>query len=141
MKRISVVRKASAASALAVMFAMAGGTASAATAASTPVWPCHYPWCAPSDALGYIEANPSLIVRTAPCLTESQCGFVRTLPYGKQVAIRCYERGDWVSGWGGTTNVWDLLIDDASGGDGFYGWASDAWINTGGDTSTMVSAC
>ena len=26
-------------------------------------------------------------------------------------------------------------------GDGFLGYASDAWINTGGDTSTMVKPC
>lgn len=115
------------------------GTAHAATA-GTPVWPCPYSWCLPSDALGIIEANPSLNVRTAPCL-ESQCGVVLTLPFGKQVAVSCYELGDTVTGWGGTTNVWDLLINDAAGGDGFYGWASDAWINTGGDTSTMVPAC
>jgi hypothetical protein len=136
---VKVTRVVLVAVAAAAAIAAVPATSQAAMAQGTPVWPCHFSWCLPSDALGYVEASPTLNLRTAPCLNTNQCGIVGSLPYGDEVAIRCYERGDSVTGWGGTTNVWDLILNP--NGDGFLGWASDAWIDTGGDTSTMVTQC
>jgi hypothetical protein len=113
------------------------GVANAATA-NANAWPCTQPYCVRGDILGYVEANPSLNLRSAPCAT-SACAIAGHLPFGAQVAIRCYTLGDWVNGWGGYTNEWDLIINPHA--DGYLGWASDAWINTGGDTAKMVEKC
>jgi hypothetical protein len=112
-------------------------SAAHATRATSSGWPCTWFNCVKGDIFGYVEASPSLNVRTAPC-ASSACGVSSQLPYGTQVAIRCYTRGDTVTGWGGTTNEWDLILDH---GEGFLGWVSDAWINTGGDTATLVAEC
>ncbi|MGW7403525.1 SH3 domain-containing protein [Streptomyces sp. NPDC054833] len=50
---------------------------------------------------------------------------VRVLPEGAKVAIYCQSPGTWVSGYYGTTNIWDSI---ASGE-----YVSDAYVNTGSD--------
>src|SRR5947209_1093001 len=86
------------------------GLADTTAAQAAPArWPCTRPNCTTGDILGYVMANPSVNVRTAPCASSSVCGVVGHIPYNTQVAIRCYERGDTVTGWGGTTNEWDLV--------------------------------
>ena len=126
--------RAAAASVLALgAFALPVGSANASTT------PCTAPWCTKGDIYGTVMAQPALNLRTAPCVDSSKCGIVGSRPYGTVLAIYCYLRGDWVTGWGGTTNVWDLIIHP--GGDGWDGYASDAWINTGADASTQVPQC
>ena len=67
-----------------------------------------------------------------------------TLGYGAKIVVACWETGTsitstWPDGESYSTNVWDALIDSTNLPTGMY--VSDAWINTGGDTSTMVPAC
>ncbi|MFE7318222.1 SH3 domain-containing protein [Streptomyces sp. NPDC057555] len=54
---------------------------------------------------------------------------VRQLPVGAQITIRCQQRGEWVTGPCGTTNIWDSI------GPGQY--VSDAYVRTG--SSGMVA--
>ena len=134
---VAALPMASAAVAVPAASATLAAPAVHATLAASSGWPCTWTNCIKGDIVGYVEASPSLNVRTAPC-ASSACGVTTRLPYGTQVAIRCYTPGDMVVGWGGRTNVWDLILDHS---DGFLGWVSDAWINTGGATAGMVARC
>lgn len=91
---------------------------------------------------GTVEASPTLNIRTGPGTGYSIAG---TAAYGSSLNIVCYNTGTtvsatWPDGSTWTTAVWDGLRNNSTGG--FSGnYVSDAWMNTGGDTSTMVPHC
>jgi surface antigen len=95
-----------------------------------------------SYATGVVEANPTLSVRTGPGTGYSTSG---TVAYRSSVNISCYNTGTsvaatWPDGSTWTTGIWDGLRDNSTGKfNGHY--VSDAWINTGGDTSKLVPHC
>lgn len=83
---------------------------------------------------GTVEAQPTLNVRSGPGTGYSIVG---TVSYNSVIAIGCYNTGTtvtatWPNGSTWTTAVWDHIGS---------GYVSDAWVNTGGDTSTMVPHC
>jgi surface antigen len=90
---------------------------------------------------GTVKANP-LNVRSGPGTGYSVVG---SLAYGARVNISCYNTGTtvtatWPDGSTWTTNVWDGLRNNSTGR--FNGtYVSDAWMDTGGDTSKMVPHC
>jgi surface antigen len=89
---------------------------------------------------GKVEASPTLNVRSGPGPDHPVVG---TVPYGGSVGISCWTRGapvtaTWQDGSTWTTDVWDRLAESINGG---AGYVSDAWINTGGDTSKQTSSC
>jgi uncharacterized protein YraI len=75
-------------------------------------------------ALRYYSVAPGLRlnVRSGP---GTSYNIVRVLPEGAKVAIYCQSPGTWVSGYYGTTNIWDN-IDNGE-------YVSDAYVNTGSD--------
>jgi surface antigen len=91
---------------------------------------------------GVVEANPTLNIRSGPGTGYSTVG---AIAYRASVTISCYNTGTtvtatWSDGSTWTTDVWDGLRDNATGK--FNGtYVSDAWINTGGDTSHQVPHC
>ncbi|MEU9243075.1 SH3 domain-containing protein [Streptomyces sp. NPDC048385] len=82
------------------------GTASVAAAVST------YP----------VAPGVSLYVRSGPGTSYS---ITRTLPENTKVPIFCQTPGTSVSGYYGTSNIWDN-IDNGE-------FVSDAYVNTGSD--------
>ena len=64
------------------------------------------------------------------------------IPYGSQVHITCTWLNDSVTGPWGSTDVWDgidyyVTPDNVTHDVGPDNLVSDAWVNTGGDTSQM----
>jgi hypothetical protein len=55
------------------------------------------------------------------------------------VTISCWLPGDTVTGWGGTSDAWDLIVSPQVNGQD--GWAADVWINTGADIRTQIKEC
>jgi uncharacterized protein YraI len=118
-----------------------GVTAALATAAvATPAQ------AAETFITGTVEAGLGLNVHSgSPTGTV-----VDTMPGGSKVTIYCWTTGPTVTAtWGGstwTTNIWDT-VDGYTTPSGqtyaFVGgtrvYASDAWINTGGDTSKLIT--
>lgn len=89
---------------------------------------------------GTVEASPTLSVRSGPGTDHPVIG---TVAFGDSVAIHCWARGTsvsatWPDGSTFTTDVWDRLEQQVGG---TTGYVSDAWVNTGGDTSKQTSAC
>ncbi|MFG3057463.1 SH3 domain-containing protein [Streptomyces sp. NPDC048231] len=82
------------------------------------------PASATADALRYYPVAPGvqLNVRSGPGMGYS---VVRQLPAGAKVAIFCQSPGTTVSGYYGTSNIWDN-IDSGE-------YVSDAYVNTGSD--------
>ncbi|MFD5759618.1 peptidase [Streptomyces sp. NPDC127044] len=93
-----------------IEIAGAGDTAAAAplSAESTRTYPV---------APGY-----SLNVRSGP---GTHYSVVRTLPAGSSVPIYCQCPGESVSGYYGTTNIWDNIANGQ--------FVSDAYVKTGSD--------
>ncbi|KAF5995669.1 MULTISPECIES: peptidase [Streptomyces] len=93
-----------------IEIAGAGETAAAAplSAESTRTYPV---------APGY-----SLNVRSGP---GTHYSVVRTLPAGSSVPIYCQCPGESVSGYYGTTNIWDNIANGQ--------FVSDAYVKTGSD--------
>ena len=97
----------------------------------------------PGYIQGTVEAQPDLTVRSGPGTDYPSLGY--SVPYGALIYIACYNTGatvsaTWPDGSTFNTNVWDGLWDGSVGG--FNGaYVSDAWVNTGGDTATMVPHC
>ncbi|MEV0180707.1 SH3 domain-containing protein [Streptomyces sp. NPDC050625] len=79
---------------------------------------------AAAASLRYYSVAPGLRlnVRSGP---GTSYNIVRVLPEGAKVAIYCQSPGTWVSGYYGTTNIWDN-IDNGE-------YVSDAYVNTGSD--------
>lgn len=75
-------------------------------------------------AVRYYSVAPGvrLNVRSGP---GTGYRIVRVLPEGAQVPIYCQTRGTTVSGYYGTSDIWDDI------GSGEY--ASDAYVHTGSD--------
>ena len=93
-----------------------------------------------SGLTGVVEASPTLNVRSGPGTDHPVVGTIR---YGDQVGISCWTKGaqvtaTWQDGSTWTTEVWDRLDQNFGGA---AGYVSDAWINTGGDTSKQASSC
>lgn len=91
---------------------------------------------------GTVKATPNLNVRSGPGTGYSITGTVNS---GTRINISCYNRGTtvtatWPDGSTWTTNVWDGLRNNSTGTFGGT-YVSDAWVDTGGDTSTMVPHC
>jgi hypothetical protein len=91
-----------------------------------------------SSQSGTVMASPSVNVRSAPC-TETGCTIDGQLAYGTRVTISCWLPGDTVTGWGGTSDAWDLIVSPQVNGQD--GWAADVWINTGADIRTQIKEC
>jgi surface antigen len=95
-----------------------------------------------ANITGTVESSPSLNRRGGPGTGYNIHG---TVSYGSHITIACFEWGNsvtatWPDGEKYSTTVWDALTDTSAGGaNGLY--VSDAWVNTGGDTSTMVPEC
>jgi hypothetical protein len=96
---------------------------------------------------GTVAANPTLNVRTASGSGNVGTGSViGTIPNGSTVRIGCTYPGPSVTGPWGSTSVWDAIFgytDPGGTWHGLSGWAfvADAWINSGGDTSSFVISC
>lgn len=86
---------------------------------------------ADAASLRYYDTAPGirLNVRSGP---GTQYGIVRVLPEGAKVPIFCQTPGTTVSGYYGTSNIWDN-IDDGE-------FVSDAYVNTGSD-GYVASRC
>ncbi|MFR9795256.1 SH3 domain-containing protein [Streptomyces sp. MS06] len=69
-----------------------------------------------------IAPGVRLNVRSGP---GTQYGIVRVLPEGSRVLVYCQTPGTWVSGYYGTSNIWDNI----SNGE----FVSDAYVYTGSD--------
>ncbi|MFE2886164.1 SH3 domain-containing protein [Streptomyces sp. NPDC059272] len=89
------------------------GTAEAVTTAATATTALHYYSIAPGTRVN---------VRSGPGTGYT---IVRVLAEGSQVPIYCQTPGTTVSGYYGTTNIWDN-IDNGE-------YISDAYVNTGSD--------
>jgi uncharacterized protein YraI len=68
-----------------------------------------------------VAPGARLNVRSGPGTGYS---IVRVLPEGASVPIYCQAPGTTVSGYYGTSNIWDNVGD---------GYVSDAYVNTGSD--------
>jgi uncharacterized protein YraI len=79
----------------------------------------------------YYDVAPGvqLNVRSGP---GTQYAIVRILPAGAKVPIYCQTPGTTVSGYYGTSNIWDN-IDDGE-------FVSDTYVNTGSD-GYIASRC
>ncbi|MEU6139852.1 SH3 domain-containing protein [Streptomyces sp. NPDC047081] len=91
------------------------GSAATASAATVQVYP--------------IAPGVQLNVRSGPGTNYT---IVRVLPTGSKVPIFCQAPGTTVSGYYGTSNIWDN-IDDGE-------YVSDAYVNTGSD-GYVASRC
>lgn len=82
-------------------------------------------------SLRYYDVAPGarLNVRSGP---GTQYGIVRELPVGAKVAIFCQTPGTTVSGYYGTSNIWDN-VDNGE-------FVADAYVNTGSD-GYVASRC
>ncbi|MFE5140962.1 SH3 domain-containing protein [Streptomyces fagopyri] len=69
-----------------------------------------------------IAPGSSLNVRSGP---GTHYSVVRTLPAGSSVPIYCQCPGETVSGYYGTTNIWDNIANGQ--------FVSDAYVKTGSD--------
>ncbi|MFE4551210.1 MULTISPECIES: SH3 domain-containing protein [unclassified Streptomyces] len=69
-----------------------------------------------------IAPGTSLNVRSGP---GTHYPIVRTLPAGSSVPIYCQCPGETVSGYYGTTNIWDNIANGQ--------FVSDAYVKTGSD--------
>ncbi len=76
-----------------------------------------------------IAPGISVNVRTGPGTTYT---IVRVLPEGSKVPIYCQTPGTTVSGYYGTSNIWDNI----SNGE----YIADAYVNTGSD-GYVASRC
>ncbi|MDV9174191.1 SH3 domain-containing protein [Streptomyces sp. W16] len=76
-----------------------------------------------------IAPGISVNVRSGPGTSYT---IVRVLPEGSRVPIYCQTPGTTVSGYYGTTNIWDNI----SNGE----YISDAYVNTGSD-GYVASRC
>jgi uncharacterized protein YraI len=83
-------------------------TAAVASAAETKLYP--------------VAPGVQLNVRSGPGVNYS---LVRTLPAGSSVPIICQRAGDSVSGYYGTSSIWDCIANAQ--------FVSDAYIKTGSD--------
>ncbi len=89
---------------------------------------------------GTVQASPTLNVRSGPGTGHPVIG---TVAYGQSVTISCWTKGTpvtatWQDGSTWTTDTWDRLEQQVGG---TTGYVSDAWINTGGDSSKQAPAC
>ncbi|MER6977872.1 SH3 domain-containing protein [Streptomyces carpinensis] len=77
-----------------------------------------------ASATAYYPVAPgvTLNVRSGP---GTGYGIVRVLPEGAQVPVYCQTPGTTVSGYYGTSNIWDNI------GNGQY--VSDTYVHTGSD--------
>ncbi|WP_258053586.1 SH3 domain-containing protein [Streptomyces sp. Ru72] len=84
-----------------------------------------------ASALTYYPVAPGvrLNVRSGP---GTDYTIVRVLPEGAKVPIFCQTPGSTVTGYYGTSNIWDN-IDDGE-------YVSDAYVNTGSD-GYVASRC
>ena len=121
--------------------AVIGATLGAVTATAVVAAPAH----AATVITGTVEAGAGLNVHSG-----SPTGVViDTMPGGSRARIYCWTTGPTVSAtWGGgtwTTNIWDT-VDGYTTPSGqtisFVGgtrvYASDAWIDTGGNTAQLI---
>jgi hypothetical protein len=93
---------------------------------------------------GFSEAD-GLNMRTSPSLSAS---VERQTAFGSEMPIVCWTTGPsitatWPNGQTYSTDVWDGVANSNSSSktDGTRAYVSDAWMDTGGDTSTMVPVC
>ncbi|MDH6451976.1 MULTISPECIES: SH3 domain-containing protein [unclassified Streptomyces] len=82
-------------------------------------------------AIHYYDVAPGLRlnVRRGP---GTQYGIVRVLPEGAKVAIFCQTPGETVSGYYGTSNIWDNIANGE--------FVSDTYVKTGSD-GYVASRC
>jgi uncharacterized protein YraI len=84
-----------------------------------------------TEAMRYYSVAPGvrLNVRSGP---GTSYNIVRVLPEGSKVLIYCQAPGTTVTGYYGTSNIWDNI----SNGE----YVSDAYVNTGSD-GYVASRC
>lgn len=84
-----------------------------------------------AEAVHYYDTAPGnrLNVRRGP---GTQYGIVRVLPEGAKVAIYCQTPGETVSGYYGTSNIWDNIANGE--------FVSDTYVKTGSD-GYVASRC
>jgi hypothetical protein len=98
----------------------------------------------PAFVQGTVMAD-GLNMRTSASLSAP---VVRQTALGTQLPIVCWVSGPsvtatWPNGQTYSTTVWDAVMDHnaTSITDGQRVYVSDAWIDTGGDTATMIGSC
>lgn len=120
--------------ALTAVSALAGGIALAATS----------PAQAATFVYGRVAATAGLNIRSG-----SPTGpVIDTMPYNSTAQLYCWVYGPPITGPWGTTSVWDAVNgyttpwgENVVFGAGAKVFSSDAWLNTGGDTSKMLPHC
>lgn len=93
---------------------------------------------------GRVAATAGLNVRSG-----SPTGpVIDTMPYNSIAQLYCWVSGPAITGPWGTTSVWDAVNGYTTpwGQNVVYGagpkvFSSDAWLDTGGDTSKMLPHC
>ncbi|MEZ0070149.1 uncharacterized protein YraI [Streptacidiphilus sp. MAP12-20] len=93
---------------------------------------------------GTVDATRGLNVRSG----SPTGAVIDTMPYNSNADLYCWVSGPAVTGPFGTTTVWDAVNDYTTPGGqsiayvgGTRVFSSDAWLNTGGDTSKMLPHC
>lgn len=73
---------------------------------------------------------------------------IDVMPYQSVARLYCWVYGPTITGPWGSTSVWDAVAgyttpwgQNVVYGPGPHPFSSDAWLNTGGDTSTMLPHC
>jgi hypothetical protein len=93
---------------------------------------------------GRVAATAGLNVRSG-----SPTGVViDVMPYNSVARLYCWVSGPAINGPWGTTSVWDAVDgyttpwgENVVYGAGPHVFSSDAWLDTGGDTSKMLPHC
>ncbi|MBH5316369.1 SH3 domain-containing protein [Paenibacillus sp. GSMTC-2017] len=87
-------------------------------------------------AAGWYQVNTNsgspVNLRTGP---GTGFGIVVAVPSGQDVYVDCYKNGQTVTGKYGTSNIWNLAYYN-----GYWGYISDTYVNTGSD-GPVVPRC
>ena len=127
--------------AVAMISAMAtAGPAAASTALSSPP---------PGMLTGTTVARAGLNVHLVKDGGIATSPVITAIPYDSTVYIACWNYDAQETGPWGTTKVWDALAGYRPPGgsyqdlshDGGVPFVTDAWVDTGGDTSSMTLEC
>lgn len=116
------------------------GPAAASTRTSSPP---------PGMLTGTTVAGAGLNVHVVNGGNIATSPVITTIPYDSTVYIGCWNYDARETGPWGPTNVWDALAGYRPPGglyrdlshDGGIPFVTDAWVNTGGDTSKMILQC
>lgn len=125
------------------LLAALGALATATALAAGPAAASERPTVA-TAVTGTVDASLGLNLHSA----SPTGAVIGAMPYGTRAHITCWTPGPQVTGPYGATTVWDAVDEYTTPSGETYVftpgprvYASDAWIDTGGDTSRMVPRC